>query len=159
MVPPVVRYDEDGQYLVFPGKHCMTEGCGVALTSRNRYEKVLMCREHGMEHERNRVRPGPEGELPINRQAKKPLRKQTPEMQKLYAVFNPWARNPQPDHYLRLIEAMKHYELVVRLKKAIPAPVPLAGLDGIPVEEPTFTNPEHRSTRLEFLADCSSYGV
>ena len=38
-------------------------------------------------------------------------------------------------------------------------------VSAIPVEEVTFTNPsvadatDHRSTRLEFLADCSTYGV
>jgi hypothetical protein len=37
--------------------------------------------------------------------------------------------------------------------------VPLLGLEGLPVEVPEFDNPEHRTTRLEFLADCAALRV
>lgn len=35
----------------------------------------------------------------------------------------------------------------------------LHGLQGIPVQDITPANPEHRSTRLEFLADADHYGA
>ena len=47
-------------------------------------------------------------------------------------------------------------DLRITAHRATPA-IPLACLQV--TEEVTFTNPDHRSTRSEFLSDCSTYGV
>jgi hypothetical protein len=99
-------------------------------------------------------------------------RKKPPEEVHLFYCFTAWFHQPQIEaRYRVLMEAMKERELKERLRKLLPEPPPLAvpqglhGLDGIPVQEVTFTNPsvtdatDHRSTRLEFLADANHYGA
>lgn len=87
----------------------------------------------------------------------------------LHDAFNAWLQQPQIEaRYCLLTAAMREHELRERLRKLLPEPVPteppavpqgLHGLQGIPVQEVTFTNPDHRSTRLEFLADATHYGA
>lgn len=75
----------------------------------------------------------------------------SPAYDHAYTAFSNWMRTP--DNKARLVAvygAMNAYELKYRIQRALPA---------IPVEEVTFDNPEHRSTRLEFLADCATYGA
>ncbi len=89
----------------------------------------------------------------------------SPEHERAYAAFNSWMRRPDlADRYDDLRAAMNEHELKDRLRRLLPEVRPLAerrvaGLQGLPVEEVTFANPNHRSTRLEFLADCSTYGA
>ena len=60
-LPIQIVHDTEGTYKVFTGKHCQAEGCGLQLTSRNRYDLKLLCREHGRakERERNRINRSP----------------------------------------------------------------------------------------------------
>jgi hypothetical protein len=45
-VPPLEAFDNFGRYLIYPGKFCKAEGCGVQLTDRNRSGGSLLCRTH-----------------------------------------------------------------------------------------------------------------
>ena len=91
----------------------------------------------------------------------------SPEHERAYAAFNSWMRRPDHEgNRAALTTAMNEHELRDRLRRLFPSlPAPVAGLQGIPVQEVTFTNPsvadatEHRSTRLEFLADANHYGA
>ena len=41
-LPIQIVHDTEGTYKVFTGKHCQAEGCGLQLTSRNRYDLKLL---------------------------------------------------------------------------------------------------------------------
>lgn len=108
-IKPVSHVDADGTYLVFPGRVCSV--CSVGLTSRNRYGHHLMCKEHGAEQERARVRsPRTTERLP-----------QSPERRRLHALFNKWARHPIAEGaYAALMAEMRDHELRERLRRLIP---------------------------------------
>jgi hypothetical protein len=65
---------------------------------------------------------------------------------------------------INLQKALRDYELMARLRKAIPPQ-----LQGLPIDheespmvspyDPQGLNPDYRTTKLEFLADCATYGV
>jgi hypothetical protein len=149
-VRPILRHDEHGQYTIYPDKRCTVEGCGVMLTSRNRYLRSMHCTQHG---------PSAQS---VQRVPPLPLR--------LHFAFCEWLNYPaSAEAQETLRAAMADFELRSRLRRLIPKTAPVAPAasssecdqrrTGIPVEDPAFTNPDHRTTRLEFLADCSTYGV
>ncbi len=156
-VRPRVVFDHLGSYLVFPDRACAV--CAVGLTSRNRYGHKLLCAEHGLQQSRQRIRKA-KGSPSQTVPATKPWDAEPcPEKRNLRACFDRWLRmTTEPRIIDSLKAAMTNYELTARLRETIPAPTPEV-IPSIPVEDPTFTNPEHRTTRLEFLADCEHYGV
>jgi hypothetical protein len=160
---PETRTDDLGQYIAFIGKFCRV--WAVQLTNRNRYtDQKLLCLEHGREKERARVRIRNRSAVrPVDSADKAPC---IPPLAKPFHVaVTAWLNNPSDSESTNALKsAMCMYELNFLLKKRLP-PLPLntaqapAGLQGIAIEEPQFDNPEHRSTRLEFLADCKAYGA
>lgn len=69
---------------------------------------------------------------------------------RLHAAMTTWLNSPGEAFATSLLRsAMDDYELRHRLRRLLPPPV----------EVPTPTNPEHRTTRLQFLADAKHYGV
>lgn len=161
-VRPIVRHDEEGQYTIYPNLRCPAEGCGVMLTSRNRYGRSMLCSQHHRRSASVIQEHGPDAPS-AHRVPPLPLR--------LHFAFCEWLNYPgsaQNQETLRI--AMADYELRSRLRRLIPktpsvAPAALpsgvgpGSITGIPAEEVTFDNPDHRTTREEFLADCSTYGV
>ena len=68
----------------------------------------------------------------------------------LQAALVAWLQAPGETHTeVNLKTAMQDYELKARLRRAIP------------IEDPgdALTNPDHRSTRSEFIADADHYGA
>jgi hypothetical protein len=118
-IKPIIHFDQDGQYTVFTGKTCSV--CGLALTSRNRYETALLCLEHGKEKERARVRqPRTRGET---------NKRHGPEWMRLHALFNAWATHPtEHSVYLTLRGAMREHEMKQRLSSLLPPPEPQTSL-------------------------------
>lgn len=170
--PRLVR-DEDGtMYTIYPGKACAAPGCPVLeLTSRNRYGKKTLCIEHGRAADRNRGPRSAEqiAAAKVRRGTKAAAAPIDPQRDRLHNIFRGWLQHPEIES-LRdvLIAAMDEYELMARLRRLIPAaaasgPVtaPTRAPLSIPVEDPTdsLTNPNHRSTRSEFLADADHYGA
>ena len=172
-------HDEQGPYTLFVGRRCCADGCGVALTSRNRYGTKLLCLQHGRDHERERarhryatgLRMTPKGALAGTTKATKTtshapgtLAIADPQWRKVYGPLNAWLIEPTSvEAAERLQAALIDHEMRYRLKALLPW-VPSTRTDApsigrIPCEEPSFTNPEHRTTRLEFLADADHYGV
>lgn len=84
-----------------------------------------------------------------------------PRKQAVRHAMERWLKFPTEERLrASLLRAINHYELVARCQRAIPEAEPQrVEPTEIPVEEITFTNPNHRTTREEFLADCSTYGV
>lgn len=154
---PRVAFDDEGHYTIWPGKACTAPGCGLQLTSRNRYGTSLLCLEHGREMERSRVRK------PARPRAAPKAADTCPHRANLRAIFAVWLKHPAEERFFRTLrQAMDAYELRERLMRAIQPSAQVSAQVSplhIPVEEPTFTNPEHRTTRLEFLADADHYGV
>ena len=118
-IRPVIHFDEEGMFTVWPDKACSV--CAVGLTSRNRYENKTLCIEHGKEHQRNRVRK-PQASASAQASAAATVRKeQSPEHARLYRCFNAWVRNPSnDDHCQAMRQAMDSHELNERIKRAIP---------------------------------------
>jgi hypothetical protein len=166
------RRDDLGEYIVFSGKHCSADGCGVQLTSRNRFQRSLLCIEHGnalaREKWKNRdrtrpARPSNKSESRSENTAKAPS---IPPLAKpFHDAMTAWLNNPSNTENARdLRSQMDLYEMNFLLRKRLP-PLPPhtihapAGLEGLPIEEITFANPEHRTTHGEFLSDCQTLGV
>lgn len=167
---PVVTFDEEGQLITYPGKNCIAEGCGVQLTSRNRYGHRRLCLDHGRETEclrdkaRRDAQPAgasrnrPSGPFTPLRQAssKAPPSLIPATETRLIAALGTWLAAPWERFAGDMLNsALDDYELRRRLQVLIPRGTPIP----IPVEDPIFTNPDHRTTRLEFLGDCSTHGV
>jgi hypothetical protein len=158
---PETRTDDLGEYIVFTGRYCRV--CAVQLTNRNRFSfKKLLCQEHGRERERARVRvrnrpaaaPGEPAKAPSIPPLAKPF----------HDSMVAWLNNPDAENRRELQAQMSTYELNFLLRKRLPPLPPYtldapAGLQGLPLEEITFSNPEHRTTHGEFLSDCQTLGV
>jgi len=174
-LPAQVRHDAHGTYTVFTGLRCSGPGCGVALTSRNRAARNLLCIEHGRAKDRDRKRKGsatfptiakPSDPSPLNE-----YHVSNPQRQALHGALSEWMSRPTtPECITRLQSALTDYELRHRIQAALPYyTAPLAdraapttapsGTPSLPVEEVTFSNPDHRTTRLEFLSACAAHGV
>ena len=163
--------DEDGTLVrVYPGLACAAPGCAVVeLTSKNRHGTKTLCLQHGREEDRNRVR-GPRA--PRSSSAKpgsKPSSTSTtpaemadPKKERLLALFRSFLAHPTVESTREvLIEEMDRHELIARLRRVIPPAATVAPIGPIPVEDPSddLTNPNHRSTRSEFLSDADQYGA
>lgn len=148
-IPPQVVTDETGSYTVFTGKHCRGANCGVLLTSRNRHGLRLLCVEHGRERDRNRGKRFATVAEPFANVT-------DPRRLVMHQTFARWIADPtNREHNERLKAAMVDFELKYRfayhdLLKPLPQ---------IPVEEPTFSQPHHRTTRLEYISACDALGV
>jgi hypothetical protein len=55
-VPPVEMADDQGTYLLYVGRYCRADNCGVQLTSRNRSGVQRLCQPHGRARDRARKR-------------------------------------------------------------------------------------------------------
>jgi hypothetical protein len=145
-VEPITVTDETGEYILFRGKHCSRADCGVALTSRNRHENKLLCRKHRPK------RVGPSAGRP--RQKRKKL--DISEEKKVQNVLSCWLCDPTDRNANEQLKAaMIDFELRYRfIFFDLPTPP-----QAIPLEEPHFTNPEHRTTRQEYLSACDAHGV
>jgi hypothetical protein len=94
-------------------------------------------------------------------------REANPERQAVHAALTHWLTYPMRESSnAQLRAALSDYEVNARLRDLLPVvvnttetPTAIHGAPSLPIEEVTFTNPAHRSTRLEFLADCSTHGV
>ena len=158
-LPPVESRDERGAFLTYPGKSCTV--CSVQLTSRNRYDHKLLCKVHGKEHERNRIR----SRLPVGRLPKAPKQDLTdPYRQKVHDALASWLNSPDcaastenlkremdtfamNTRFKALRAAMPKLPMPVGtgLVDPIPTPSPLAVLDAFDEDD---TNPG-RSHALE----------
>jgi hypothetical protein len=138
-VRPIVRFDDEGRYTVWPDKACSV--CGLGLTSRNRYGASTMCREHGREHERNRVRKPRAVSLrqastvtPVSKVGAKDsdtgsLAAPRSEVisgldidARLHAALSTWLCNPDAEYAADLLQsALDDYELRHRLRRLLPA--------------------------------------
>lgn len=156
--PRVVRDEEGTLYTIFPGKACAAPGCAVLeLTSRNRYGSKTLCIEHGREEERNRMR----GPRKSRSASVAPSSPSDPRKERLQGLFRSWVAHPDIESIREvLIEEMDHHELMTRLRRVL-TPSAAPAIQEIPVEDPgdALTNPDHRSTRSEFLADADYYGA
>jgi hypothetical protein len=162
---PVIHHDRDGSYTVYVGKHCSHTGCGVQLTSRNREGHKLLCKAHAramarerMAAKRNKGKPAKLGEPKAHE-----FFKLEPEKHAVHMAWVSWLMWPtEPGPTERLRAAMVDFELRYRLRlllpDACPSTTPKPSI-AIPAEEETFTNPEHRRTRNEFLSEAKAYGV
>ena len=182
-IRPVITYDDDGMLTTYTGKTCSV--CAVQLTSRNRYEAKLLCGEHGREHQRARIRKPKAGQTGSRPRvaAAAVVAPTDPERDRLRRLFNAWLQHPDfGAGRAVLLAAMNEYELTERLRRVLPSPAPVpipervqavqaeqAGVPtfaplpfaSIPVEDPggALTNPEHRFTLSEYLADADNYGA
>jgi hypothetical protein len=173
-IRPRVTYDDDGEYTIYVGKSCGAEGCGVELTSRNRYYKYRFCREHGMENDRQRIRneacAGPKKPRAPREKKAKPLGETkasysvNPKMEKVHKALNVWLCWPDDeDARGRLHAELVDYELRHRLQDVLYGtsdfkPATFSLLPAL-AEDIDPVNPLHRTTHLEFLSDCDTYGV
>ena len=150
-IKPIIVNDEQGQFHIFPGKHCSAPGCGVQLTSRNRHQAALICKEHAREKARDHKREIAQGVV-----SKKTAPGLPTIPDGLLTSLKLWLNDPA-DSYAqeRICRAMDEYELNARLRKMLP-PLPVPS---IPVEDPLPIDSPHRLTQGEFLADCNTYGV
>lgn len=156
--------DDDGFFITYTGKVCGADGCGVQLTSRNRAGTRLMCSLHARELDRLRQR-----ERRPSSAAKRArvttaehYRDPCPHRQAVHRALTGFLNHPTTESvYAHTLAVMRDYELRARLLQVIPRrgddPVPVP--PEIPVEEPTFDDPSHRTTHLEFLSDCNTYGA
>jgi hypothetical protein len=152
-VKPVTVTDGMGEYTVYRGKHCRHPDCGIELASRNRHENQLLCREHRPKRSRSAGRPR-------EKKQASDFAEKTPQAisghRKVQNILSTWLCDPT-DRIAgeRLQSALVDYELIYRFTfTELPSP-----LKEIPLEEPHFTNPEHRTTRQEFLSACDAHGV
>lgn len=156
----VIQCDQEGQLTIYTGKVCSV--CALPLTSRNRYGQKLLCIEHGREADSARVRRPKVSKPSMPRTGSSQTPTATTHLQ---ALFRAWLVHPADERLSRELQtAMDDHELKERLRRLLPpaetrttkAP---AAIQAIPVEEITFTNPNHRTTHGEFLADADHYGV
>lgn len=155
-IPPVVLHDDEGRFTVFTGKFCPAPGCGLQLTSRNRYGLKLLCKGHGKEKDRERY----VGRRSVPAAKKRKTYPADPEKQAVHAALGNWLAFPtEASAATRLRVAMVDYEVRHRLRAILPDVASPQALPTIPLEETSFTNPEHRTTRTEFLSDAKTYGV
>jgi hypothetical protein len=156
------RTDDLGEYIVFSGKFCRVRAVG--LTNRNRYTDRSLCLEHGREKERTRVRVRNRPVAPpFDNAAKAPS---IPPLAKpFHDAMTAWLNNPSDSENTRVLKsALDLYEMNFLLRKRLPPLPPYtaaapAGLQGLPIEEPTFDSPNHRTTHAEFMSDLQTYGV
>lgn len=127
---PRVTCDDEGMFTIYTGKSCRADGCGLQLTSRNRYGTSTLCDEHGREAERARVRRPSTAARRAATSAEN-LRDPCPHRQAVHRALTGFLNHPMDERiYAHTIEVMHGFELRARLMQAIPrsaddpAPVP-----------------------------------
>ncbi len=136
-LPPQEHIDEEGVFIVFPGKSCTV--CAVALTSRNRHGTSRLCVPHGREKDaaRHRLQGKPPSQRTTRLRTKtdptqttapdatpevRPLCYPPLEQRRLQSLFHAFLNHPTlDDSSAILVSAMNEYELMARLRQVIPA--------------------------------------
>lgn len=154
MAPPLADrtavQDEHGQYIVYIGKTC--DRCGIQLTSRNRFERRLLCFEHRNHRRRSRV------QRQVSTRQSLPYFGANPAWAKVHHLLSTWLTDPTDRNAAECLSAaMVDHELIYRFTY-YELPPPRTPLE-TPVENPQPVNPAHLLTRPEFLANGDELGL
>ena len=169
--PETVTDAAGKKFTVWPGMVCLSPGCGVGLTSRNRYQHRRLCIVHGRAEDA--ARRAPTRASRVKAKAADSTSLALPEP--IRVALSMWLQKPGwllAEEMLR--QALDDEELRFLIQKAIPpsqeqqqapapSPSPMPPTIGpIPTDEDDYfsLNPMHKTKdTTEFLADCDHYGV